>query len=76
MMKLDKARAATHAVVDEMTFVRDRIDVAMVNGHTILADPSELLSRLLAARGALDKAVATLRETDWPSRDEYEALEG
>lgn len=75
MTKFDKARAATHAIVDEMVFSRDRLDSALVNGHNIIADPSELRSRLLAARGALDKALSQLNGTDWPSRDEYEALE-
>lgn len=75
-MKLDKPRAATHAVVDEMMFARDRLNDAYVNGHNIIADPSELLSRLLSARSALDKAVTTLRDTEWPSRADYDALEG
>lgn len=74
--KLDAARAATHNVVDQMMFARDRLDSAMVNGHSIIADPSELRSRLMAARSALDSALTSLDRTDWPSREDYDALEG
>lgn len=45
------------------------------NGFGILADPSQVRSKLTDAHAKLGRALKLLRETRWPSDAEYDALE-
>lgn len=74
--KIAAADKATDTVLGAADRARDLVSTGIrYNGHGILCDTLSVYSRLHDAKLELEKAMATINTTAWPTNAEYDLVE-
>jgi hypothetical protein len=75
-MSINQLSKRTDEIVAAVGEAQKLVGVDLLcNGFGILADPTSVRLDLAAAHAKLGEALRLLRETDWPSDADYDALE-
>lgn len=70
--KIDAAAAATDVVIEGFNAATRALSTCFTNGAGVLADPNATRSNLADARAAIDRALAAIRDCDWPTNADYD----
>lgn len=75
MQTIEKASAATDDVLAHVETAQVALrgfNGRIINGAGVLADPSQRLADLRAAKEAIDAALNAMAETSWPKEQDYD----
>ncbi|WP_192242829.1 hypothetical protein [Mesorhizobium silamurunense] len=69
--KISRCYKATDIIIDKAAEARGSLNTIFTNGYGVLSDPSGVKGDLRQAKAAIESALATLNDTDWPILADY-----
>ncbi|CDX26804.1 conserved hypothetical protein [Mesorhizobium plurifarium] len=69
--KIARCAKATDIIIDKAGEASDALRIIFTNGYGILSDPSNVRGNLRTAKEAIDAALTTMKDTDWPTLADY-----